>query len=94
MQRCWLEAARLGLWLQPEMTPVIFRPYHRQRTAYTSSVSARALGARIASGFEALLGRDQAQQVVFFARIGTGKAPWARSTRMPLSRLSHDAERT
>ena len=94
MPRCWLEAARLGLWLQPEMTPVIFSRYHRQRTGYTSSGSARALGARIASGFEALLGPNQAQRVVFFARIGTGWAPWARSTRMPLSRLSRDAERT
>ena len=94
MQRCWLEAARLGLWLQPEMTPVIFSRYHRQRTGYTSSVSARALGARIASGFDALLGPNQAQRLVFFARIGTGQAPRARSTRMPLSRLSRDAERT
>ncbi len=92
MQRCGLEAARLGLWLQPEMTPVIFGRYHCQRTCYSSSVSARALGARIASGFEAPLGPDQAQPAVFFARIGTGKA----HGRDPQEcrRLRRDAERT
>ena len=44
MQRFWLEATRLGLWLQPEMTPVIFGRYHRERMAFTSDTSARALG--------------------------------------------------
>lgn len=88
MQRFWLEAARLGLLLQPEMTPVIFGRYHRERITFTSSASARALAARVASGFEALLGEECAKRMVFFARIGVGEAPRARSTRMPLSRLA------
>jgi nitroreductase len=88
MQRCWLEAARLGLWLQPEMTPVIFGRYHRERIAFTSSAAARALAATVASGFEALLGTECVRRLVFFARVGEGKAPRARSTRIPLSQLA------
>jgi len=88
MQRFWLEAARLGLWLQPEMTPVIFGRYHRERITFTSSASARALAAKVASRFETLLGEEWARRLVFFARVGTGKAPHARSTRIPLSRLT------
>ena len=92
MQRFWLEAARLGLWLQPEMTPVIFGRYHRERRAFTTNASARALGARVASRYEALLGQDWANRLVFFARVGTGHAPVARSTRIPLSRLGWTPE--
>lgn len=92
MQRFWLEAARLGLLLQPEMTPVIFGRYYRERVAFTSSAPARALAASIASGFEALLGGEWARRMVFFARVGAGNAPRARSTRIPLSRLAWASE--
>ena len=88
MQRLWLEATRLGLWLQPEMTPVIFGRYNRERIAFTASASGRELAANIASGFEALLGMEWARRIVFFARVGTGNAPRARSTRIPLSKLA------
>jgi hypothetical protein len=88
MQRFWLEAARLGLWLQPEMTPVIFGRYCRERIAFTSSARAQTLAASVASGYEALLGKEWACRTVFFARVGAGNAPRARSTRMPLSRLT------
>jgi hypothetical protein len=88
MQRFWLEVTRLGLWLQPEMTPVIFGRYFREGRVFTKDVAAAALGANVASGFAALLGEDKAKRVVCFARVGAGIAPRARSTRLPLSRLS------
>lgn len=88
MQRLWLEATRMGLLLQPEMTPVIFGRYYREGVAFTSDARARALGAEVASGFEALLGAEPTRQLVFFARVGTGKAARSRSTRLPLSRLA------
>ena len=88
IQRCWLQVARLGLWLQPEMTPVIFGRYHREDLVYTSSAPARSLGERVASEFEALMGKNRAARIVVLARLGGGKAPFARSTRIPLSRLA------
>ena len=87
MQRFWLEATRMGLWLQPEMTPVIFGRYIRENRAFTSNNSAQVLGATVASGFKRFLGEHLARRLVFFARVGAGHAPLARSTRMPLSRL-------
>ncbi len=87
MQRFWLEVARLGLWLQPEMTPVIFGRYHREHRVFTSDASAKVLGAAVASEFTNYLGEERSGRVVFFARLGTGNAPQARSTRIPLSRL-------
>ena len=88
MQRLWLEATRLGLWLQPEMTPLIFGRYRREDRAFTSKPSARTLAARVASGLIELVGEDWAKRLVFFARIGSGKAPRARSTRLSLNRLA------
>ena len=87
MQRFWLEATRLGLWLQPEMTPVIFTRYHRELRSFTSNVASQALAGEIASGFTTLFGENHAKRVVFFARLGTGRAPISRSIRLPLSRL-------
>jgi sulfur-carrier protein adenylyltransferase/sulfurtransferase len=88
LQRFWLEVARLGLWLQPEMTPVIFGRYHREQTNYTTNPSVQALGKQVASKFTTLLGEELVGRVVFLARVGAGCAPVARSTRIPLSRLT------
>ena len=87
-QRFWLEATRLGLWLQPEMTPLIFGRYHREGIAYTASASRRALGARVAAEFDRLIDEDRVRQLVFFGRLGAGSPPKARSTRLPLPRLA------
>nr|AEQ20448.1 hypothetical protein [uncultured bacterium CSL132] len=88
MQHFWLEATRLGLWLQPEMTPVIFGRYCRKRIAFTSRARAQALATVVAARYDALLGGEWAPRVVFFARAGAGNAPRARSTRIPLSGLA------
>ena len=88
MQYFWLEATRLGLWLQPEMTPVIFRRYCHKHVAFTSSILAQTLASEVAARYDALLGDDWAPRVVFFARAGAGNAPRARSTRIPLSGLA------
>jgi sulfur-carrier protein adenylyltransferase/sulfurtransferase len=87
MQRFWLEVTRQGLWLQPEMTPVIFGRYHREDITYTSNVPARALGAQVAAGFTDLLGDERVRRLVVLARVGAGHAPVARSRRIPLSDL-------
>jgi hypothetical protein len=87
MQRFWLEATRLGLLLQPEMTPVIFGRYEREGRTFTVDRVARALGAQVASALVDLKGEAWASRLVFLARIGSGAAPSARSTRLPLARL-------
>ena len=37
MQRFWLTASSLGLYLQPEMTPLIFSAYAREGTVFSAS---------------------------------------------------------
>lgn len=87
MQRFWLAATRLGLLCQPEMTPVIFSRYHRDRLAFTTRdkflQSAGRLSARLAS----MLDGAPAESMLFLGRIGSGCQPAARSTRKPLETL-------
>ncbi|MGB1140874.1 MAG: ThiF family adenylyltransferase [Halioglobus sp.] len=88
MQRFWLEATRLGLQFQPEMTPLIFSRYVRQNVTFTSVQSEQALAGKLASELSALLGSDHApDQRVYMGRVGYGEAPVSRSIRPPLERL-------
>lgn len=88
MQRFWLEATRLGLQFQPEMTPLIFSRYVRQGVAFTSVQSEQALAAKLAGELTMLLGAGHApDQRVYMGRVGFGETPVSRSVRLPLERL-------
>lgn len=86
VQRFWLTTTRLGLQLQPEMTPLIFAAYVREGKRFSavpgSWEKARRLSARLAG----LIG-DGEETAVFMGRIGAGRAAQARSLRIPLERL-------
>jgi len=86
VQRFWLTATRLGLQLQPEMTPLIFSRYARERRAFSGSPHAGAAAEAIRRGFERLFGAG-AENAVFVGRIGAAPPARARSLRQPLSRL-------
>lgn len=86
VQRFWLTATRLGLQLQPEMTPLIFSRYAREGRVFSTSPHALPSAHRIAKGLEALLGPD-ADHAVFLGRVGQAKAVNSRSLRRPLSQL-------
>lgn len=87
LQRFWLTATRLGLLVQPEMTPVIFSRYHRRGIAFTGHRHWRDragdLNKRLA---EALPGGDP-DCLFFLGRTGTNPHPDSRSTRKPLEAL-------
>jgi nitroreductase len=87
MQRFWLTASRLGLQLQPEMTPLIFSSYARQGTRFSQTATAIETSRAIDRRFAALLGEEQSRLATFFGRIGHGKVAAARSTRLPLEKL-------
>lgn len=87
VQRFWLTATRLGLQLQPEMTPIIFSRYIREGRHFTDSSKPRELARDLATQFDLYCGQDQAKNVVFLGRTGAGKPAHARSTRMPLTAL-------
>lgn len=88
LQRFWLTATRSQLYVQPEMTPLIFSWYVRagRRFSTVSTLWDQALDlTQRLSGF---LGADDARSAVFLGRIGTGPAPTARSLRLPLDVLT------
>ncbi|MGZ8215926.1 ThiF family adenylyltransferase [Methylomagnum sp.] len=87
MQRVWLMATRLGLQMQPEMTPVIFARYVREGRRFTVDEKAYGLAERLAENFAAMLGPDVLERTVFFGRVGRGRAPESRSVRLPLEKL-------
>jgi hypothetical protein len=91
MQRFWLEATRLGLQLQPEMTPVIFSRYIAQSRKFTSIAAEQALAETLAGELSALVGTgEDPLQRVYMGRVGFGPAPQSRSVRPPLESLFID----
>jgi nitroreductase len=87
MQRFWLTATRLGLYIQPEMTPLIFSRYHRQATNFTRIKAAKAKAGELDACLKDLLGKEERDSAFFMGRLGSGPPPTARSTRIPLESL-------
>lgn len=86
MQRFWLTAASLDLYVQPEMTPLIFARYAREGVRFTTVASAQAAAAGLARRLDDLFS-GQTNRVFFLGRIGAGPPPQSRSLRRALSDL-------
>lgn len=87
MQRFWLKATELGLYLQPEMTPLIFGKYVRKRITFTETSKAIKQAGELSTQLKQLLGEHETPLAAFMGRIGASRAPIARSLRAPLDRL-------
>ncbi|WP_294357744.1 nitroreductase family protein [Propionivibrio sp.] len=90
LQRLWLTTAALGLQLQPEMTPVIFRWYARSSRTFSTDPAIAAGTRKLATQFEAVAGAGPSDAFSFFCRIGESPLPSARSTRKSLPDLAVD----
>lgn len=86
VQRLWLTLTQLGLFMQPEMTPLIFTRYVRERRAFTQAAHLHGLAAQLERESSALVFTD-ALTPVYMGRVGAGPAPRARSERLPLEQL-------
>jgi hypothetical protein len=87
MQRFWLAAASQGLFIQPEMTPVIFSRYHRHGRQFTQTGRVHAMVQSLSRRLAGLVGGANADTLFFMGRLGSGPPPTARSTRRPLDQL-------
>ena len=88
LQRFWLTATKLGLLVQPEMSPLIFRNYATNNISLSIKHGANHAAKIIALKLDSLVGgTDVGQNIVFMGRIGSGKKSSARSVRLPLERL-------
>lgn len=90
VQRFWLTAAQLGLQLQPEMTPLIFSRYGRNRLPFSSLPGAQASAQRIALRLDQTVGESAARSAVFMGRLGAGRPASSRSLRLPLEQLMYE----
>ena len=87
MQRFWLTAASQGLFLQPEMTPLIFSRYHREGRPFTADRAALQLAGQLNRRLAEIMGAERVDRVFFLARLGSGPAPKARSVRKSVDAL-------
>jgi hypothetical protein len=88
VQRFWLTLTKLGLFMQPEMTPLIFSKYVREGTPFTRESRLHAPARRLQQEAAALIFTD-ALFPVYMGRLGAGPAPRARSVRLPVEQLLH-----
>lgn len=87
MQRLWLTVTSLGLHLQPEMTPVIFRWYARVGRSISALPELGRRTLALAASFETLTGARPDNSFVFFCRVGRSAVPSSRSLRRDLDEL-------
>lgn len=87
VQRFWLTATRLGLQLQPEMTPLIFSRYAREGTRFSGLPGAADTAAQLGRRLTDMLRGDPVARVAFLGRIGSSQPAQSRSLRQPLECL-------
>lgn len=87
MQRFWLTAASQGLYLQPQMTPVIFRWYARHERPFAASPESMKIAKEISGRLEKLANIQQQDDLAFFCRLGESTPPRSRSLRKSLEDL-------
>lgn len=87
IQRFWLTATQQGLQLQPEVTPLVFTRYAREKVAFSSKSGAQQMAQELDERFTRVVGAHAAAHAVFMGRVGVGRQPTSRSLRRPLSRL-------
>ena len=88
MQRFWLQAARLGLAMQPGLATLCFSHYGAHDLPFTTDPALRVKARRLAERFQAVLGVHP-DSVVFLGRIGEPQPglPRVRSVRRGLEEL-------
>lgn len=87
LQRFWLTATRLGLMMQPELTPLIFARYALEGRHFSVVAGADDAARSVARRLAKLAGADCVTHGAFFGRIGYAPSPVARSLRKPLKAL-------
>jgi hypothetical protein len=92
VQRLWLTTTKLGLQLQPEITPIIFSRYVRNNREFSREKKQTQLAKQLLIQTEDLIGREELPKAMFMGRIGKGEAPFSRSLRFPLDRLKSSLE--
>jgi molybdopterin/thiamine biosynthesis adenylyltransferase len=89
VQRFWLTLTQLGLFMQPEMTPLIFSRYIYEGMQFTTNERKLKDAQKLTLQLGTLIGEETIVRSVFMGRIGAGRTPSARSLRKPLLKLKY-----
>ena len=92
VQRFWLTLTQLGLFQQPEMTPLIFGSYVRNGVQFTSVAKLAKVARQLEVATRSVVGAD-IDCAIWMGRVGAGSAPISRSIRRPLDQLMYRGER-
>jgi len=88
MQRFWLTATSLGLYIQPVMTPLIFQEYVLDGIGFSDDPAMMDRAKVLTRMLQQLVSDQDSRKSIFMGRIGaSSKPPRARSTRLPLAKL-------
>lgn len=87
VQRFWLTTESLGLFHQPELTPLVFSRYAAEGRRFTRNDAARRNAVGVRDELAALVGEEVLHRAVWIGRIGAGQRARARSLRLPLEAL-------
>ena len=87
MQRFWLEASRQGLYLQPEMTPLIFGWYRAFGRKFSADFAVDRRAKALAGDLLEVAGGSDLVRCGFFCRLGVSPKPLSRSIRRELCDL-------
>lgn len=85
VQRFWLTVTSLQLQMQPEVSPLVFARYIREKRVFSPGLENHAT--QVKNMLDELLGRKNATNTVFMARLGYSKKAKSRSIRKPLHKL-------
>jgi len=88
LQRFWLSATRLGLAMQPALTPLVFARYADAGRQFSVVPSSLPLARRVRTRLVELWGADAVSHGVYMGRIGHGPQVQSRSLRLDASELA------
>ncbi len=94
LQRLWLTATHLGILHQPNFTPVAMQRWREMGHAFSKNPASMDAGQKLLDSLTPLIGEENLPKIVWMGRLGYGKAPSARSVRMPLADLLLDASKS
>lgn len=87
MQRFWLTATRVGLMMQPELTPLVFARYAAERRPFSTVGGTLEIAESVGRALKRIMGPTAVTHGVFMGRLGYGPEPVARSIRRELADL-------
>lgn len=87
MQRFWLAATSQGLYLQPEMTPLIFGWYAGVARKFSNNPKVERCASGVTESLLSVFGCNEAAGLGFFCRVGLSRTPSSRSMRLGLDEL-------